>query len=70
MWQQLSYNLILATLFSFLGLACFGIGFFLFDRLTPFKLWKELLEEHNIALAIVVGSVALGLCIIIAAAIH
>lgn len=70
MWQQLSTNIIFAVLFSFLGLACFGIGFFLFDRFTPFRLWKELIDEHNVALAIVVGAVALGLCIIIAAAIH
>jgi uncharacterized membrane protein YjfL (UPF0719 family) len=40
------------------------------NRLAPFLLWKEIIEEHNTALAIIVGAMSLGICIIIAAAIH
>ena len=40
------------------------------DRLTPYDLWKELVEKQNTAVAFVVGMVALGICIIVAAAIH
>jgi uncharacterized membrane protein YjfL (UPF0719 family) len=40
------------------------------DRLTPYQLWKEIIEEKNTALAIMVGAIAIGICIIVAAAIH
>ena len=38
--------------------------------ITTYKLWKEIIEERNSALAIVVGAMSLGICLIIAAAIH
>lgn len=66
LWENILYSVI----FSFLGLICFAVGFWVFDKLTPFSLWKELIQEHNTALAIVVGSVSIGLCLIIAFAIH
>jgi uncharacterized membrane protein YjfL (UPF0719 family) len=40
------------------------------DRLTPFALWKEIVDEHNTALAVLIGFIALGISVIIAAAIH
>jgi putative membrane protein len=40
------------------------------DRITPYKLWEELVEKQNVALAIVVGAMALGVSIIVAAAVH
>ena len=63
-------NLLNAAVFAFLGVVIFGVSFFLIDLVTPYKLWKEILDEHNSALAIVIGSISLGVCIIIAAAIH
>ena len=42
----------------------------LIDTLTPYSLWKEISEDRNTALAIVVGAMSLGICTIIAAAIH
>ncbi len=68
--SQLIAQFYSAIIFSFLGLAVFGLGFVIFDKLTPYHLWKEVVEKRNTALAIVVGSVALGTCLIIAAAIH
>lgn len=59
-----------ALLYSLMGLAIFGLGFWVFDRLTPYALWKEIVENKNIALALMVGLVSLGICIIIASAIH
>ncbi len=40
------------------------------DWITPYHLWKEIVEEKNIALAILVGAMSLGICVIIAAAVH
>ena len=59
-----------SLLYSFLGIAIFWVTFIVIDKLTPYQLWKELVEEKNTALAIVVSGMALGICVIIAAAIH
>jgi putative membrane protein len=59
-----------AVVYALLGIIVFWLSFVLIDRLTPYHLWKEILEDHNVALAIVLGAMSLGICIIIAAAIH
>jgi uncharacterized membrane protein YjfL (UPF0719 family) len=59
-----------SLIYSILGLVTFWVSFRILDWVTPYNLWKELVEEKNVALAIVVGGVAIGVCIIIAAAIH
>jgi putative membrane protein len=63
-------NIVAAFAFAFLGMLIFVIAFLVMDKLTPYHLWKEIVQEHNMALAILVGAMSLGLCIIIAAAIH
>jgi uncharacterized membrane protein YjfL (UPF0719 family) len=59
-----------AVVFAFLGVIIFWVSFVVIDKLTPYQLWREIIDEHNFALAIVVGAMSLGICIIIAAAIH
>jgi len=59
-----------SLVYSFVGVFIFWISFLIIDRFTPYHLWKELVEEKNVALAIVVGGIAIGICIIVAAAIH
>ena len=63
-------NIIAAIVFAVLGIVTFVIAFVVIDRMTPFTLWKEIIDEHNTALAVLIGFIALGLSIIIAAAIH
>jgi len=59
-----------AVVFAFLGVAIFVVSFVMIDKLTPYHLWKEIIEEHNVALAVIVGAMSVGICLIIAAAIH
>ena len=59
-----------SIIFSFIGMAILALGFFIIDKLTPYTLWREIIEEHNIALAIVVASMTLGISLIIASSIH
>jgi putative membrane protein len=59
-----------AIVYSFLGIVIFSLAFALIDRLTPYDLWKEICENRNTALAIMVGAMSIGICIIIAAAVH
>ncbi|RVU05350.1 DUF350 domain-containing protein [Novosphingobium umbonatum] len=62
---------VLATLmYAALGVLVFIISFIVVDKLTPGELWKEIIEKQNQAVALLAGAAALGLSIIIAAAIH
>ena len=63
-------DFVASLIYSVLGVIVFCITFIFVDKLTPYDLWKQLVEEKNLALAVVVGAVGLGICIIIAAALH
>lgn len=67
--KELLHNLGAAAVYATLGIVLFVLAFGIINRLTPGTLWKELIEEHNTALAVVVGAMAIGISIIIAAAI-
>lgn len=66
LWQ----NVQSAAVFAFLGVALFIVAFLILDLLTPGKLWHEISEKRNTAAAILMGSVAIALGVIVAAAIH
>jgi putative membrane protein len=59
-----------SVIFAVLGVAIYGVVFYLLDHLTPYHLWREINEKQNSALAILVGALAIGIAIIVAAAIH
>jgi len=65
------HNVINAAIFSGIGLAIFVIGFVLLDLLTPqVAVWKQICHEKNVALAIFLGAIVLGIALIISAAVH
>ena len=68
--ENLTSNIVTAVVFAIIGLALFLIAFKIFDKLTPGSLWKELLEDQNTAIGVLMGCVAIALAIILAAAIH
>ncbi len=70
MADSILQNLGAATVFAVLGIVVFVVAFFLFDKLTPGDLWDEVMRGHHTGPAIVMAGVAIGLSIIIAAAIH
>ena len=57
-------------LYSVIGLAVFFIAYVVMEKLTPFSIRKEIEEDQNIALGIIVGSCFIALAIIIAAALR
>ena len=59
-----------ALVFTVLGVLVFVVAFAIVAKLAPLNLWKEIVQERNVAAAILAGAVALGLCWIIAAAMH
>ena len=64
LFQAVAYML----LFAAIGIVAAIAGYKLFDKCTPGDLHQEILENKNVAAAIVAGSVVLGVCIIVAAA--
>lgn len=67
--EDLLNHLGAAAVYAVLGIVLFVGAFMLMDRLTPGSLWKGIIDEHNTALAIVVGAMSIGISIVIAAAI-
>lgn len=63
-------NVVNAILYAGIGIVVFGLAFLVIDKFTPYNLWKEIVQEHNTALAILLGAMSLGICVIIAAAVH
>jgi putative membrane protein len=64
------YALIGVLVFWLIGVLVFWLSFVIIDKLTPYNLWEEIVEKQNVALSIVVGAMALGISIIVAAAVH
>jgi putative membrane protein len=64
------HPLLASIVYSVLGIGLLVISFFLFDKLTPGTLRKEIMEEHNTALAILGAAFMLAVALIISAAIH
>ena len=60
-----------SLLYTGIGLAIFVISFVVLDLVTPkVGVWKEICEKQNMALAIFLGAIAIGIALIISSAIH
>lgn len=59
-----------SILFALIGVFVFWISFVIIDKLTPYDLWAEIVEQKNVALAIVVGAMCIAIGLIVAAAVH
>ncbi len=69
-WEQLPGHVVQALVFSVIGLAFFALAFFVIVKVSPFSVRKEIEEDQNTSLAIIIGAVILGIAVIVAAAIH
>lgn len=64
-------SVLLSTLvFVILGIIIFALAFIIIVKASPFSVRKEIEEDQNIALAIVIGAVIIGIAMIVAAAIQ
>ena len=57
-------------MYALMGVVIFWVTFIVIDKLTPYKLWEEIVEHRNLALAIVVAAMCISIGLIVAAAIH
>jgi putative membrane protein len=69
-FDQLAEVLVTTLIFVLIGLVFFAIAFFVLEKTTPFSIRKEIEDDQNVALGIVIGSLLIGIAIIIAAAIQ
>jgi len=56
--------------FTLVGLTFFAIAFQIIVRFTPFSIRKEIEEDQNVALAIIIGAVIIWMAMIVSAALH
>ena len=62
--------LVTTLVFVLLGLIVFALAFLVIAKASPFSVRKEIEDDQNVALAIVIAAVILGSALIIAAAVH
>jgi putative membrane protein len=59
-----------AAIFAVVGIVVFVLAAGALAKLAPFDVWRQIVQERNVAAAILAGAVALGVCWIIAATMH
>lgn len=64
------HTFLITLAYTIFGLVVFAAAFWIIVQVTPFSIRKEIEEDQNTSLAILIGSVMLGLAIIIASTIH
>ncbi|HKG12678.1 MAG TPA: DUF350 domain-containing protein [Pyrinomonadaceae bacterium] len=62
--------LVTTAIFTAFGLIVFGLAYLIIVKASPFSIRKEIEDDQNIALAVIIGAVIIGVAIIIAAAIQ
>jgi putative membrane protein len=67
--ENMADGVVSTAVFAAIGLAVFALAFWLMNKLAPFSIKKEIEEDHNIALAIIIAGVLIGISLIIAAAV-
>ncbi|HNR89582.1 MAG TPA: DUF350 domain-containing protein [Spirochaetota bacterium] len=68
-WGSVGIGIIETVIYSLVGIAVMGIGFLLFKLICPFSIKKEIEDDQNTSLGIIIGSIIIGLSIIVASVI-
>lgn len=62
--------LLTTVIFVTIGLVVFAVAFLIVVLVAPFSVKKEIEEDHNTALAVIIGAIIIGIAMIISAAIQ
>ncbi|OHD63638.1 MAG: hypothetical protein A2176_05760 [Spirochaetes bacterium RBG_13_51_14] len=65
-WGSLLHGIIDTAIYSLVGIIMMGIGIFLVIMLSPFSVKKEIEDDQNISLGLIIGAMIIGISIIIA----
>ena len=66
---NLAANVVAVVVYGLLGMILIALGLYVMDRMTPGTMWKEIIEEHNTALATIMAAMVIAFSIVVAAAI-
>jgi uncharacterized membrane protein YjfL (UPF0719 family) len=67
--DNLGEAVVSSAVFAGIGLVVFGLAFWIMNKLAPFSLKKEIEEDHNVALAVIMAGVIIGVSLIISSAV-
>ena len=67
--ENLGEAVVSSAIFAGIGLVVFGMAFWIMNKLSPFSIKKEIEEDHNVALAIIMAGVIIGVSLIISSAV-
>jgi uncharacterized membrane protein YjfL (UPF0719 family) len=70
MMEQLGKTVLYTFTFAMIGLLFFAFAFWLIVKISPSSIRKEIEEDQNTALAILIASVIIGISLIVSSAIH
>ena len=59
-----------SILYSVIGTVVLLLFFWLIERLLPFSVTKEIAEDQNVGLGIILGAFIIGIALIISSAVH
>lgn len=62
-------QLVSTIVFFILGFVLFALSIWVMEKLTPFSIKREIIDEHNISMAIVIAAMVVAIAIILAAVI-
>jgi uncharacterized membrane protein YjfL (UPF0719 family) len=68
-WTILGTGVLETAIYSIVGVILMGIGFFIVKLVIPFSIRKEIEEDQNTSLGIIIGAVIIGIAIIVASVI-
>lgn len=63
-------SILAALIYSLMGIVLFGVAFFVIVKIAPFSIRKEIEDDQNTSLGIIIGAVIIGISLIISAAVH
>jgi uncharacterized membrane protein YjfL (UPF0719 family) len=61
----LLYGILDTVIYSLLGIVLMGLGYLLINLFTPFSVKKEIEDDQNVSLGIIIGAVIIGISIIV-----
>ena len=64
--QEIGKPLLLSTIFTVAGVVLFALSLLVIIKITPFSVRKEIEDDQNTSLGIIIGAVIIGISIILA----
>lgn len=68
--DTLGETIVSSVAFAGVGLAVFAASFWVMQKIAPFSFHKEIEQDQNVAVGVIIAGVMIGIAIIVGASIH